>query len=90
MLRAHLTTLCLVTLKINSQQFLVLATLKKQPKAEDANTADGTASNIVFGIGSYTYVHTKVEFTNSDASAVNYTIDFKDSSSPATIILTAK
>ena len=58
-----------------------LSYTQKATKAEDANTADGTASNIVFGIGSYTYVAYKVEFTNSNASAVNYTIDFKDSSS---------
>lgn len=52
---------------------------EKASKAEDADTANGTASNIVFGVGSYTYVAYKVVFTNSDASAVNYTIDFKDS-----------
>ena len=54
---------------------------QKANKTEDADTANGTASNIVFGVGSYTYVAYKVEFTNSNASAVNYTIDFKDSSS---------
>lgn len=65
-------------------QFATVSSLsytQKATKAEDANTADGTAANIVFGVGSYTYVAYKVEFTNSDASAVNYTIDFKDSSS---------
>ena len=56
-----------------------LSYTQKASKAEDANTADGTAANIVFGVGSYTYVAYKVVFTNSDASAVNYTIDFKDS-----------
>lgn len=54
---------------------------QKANKTEDADTANGTAANIVFGVGSYTYVAYKVEFTNSNASAVNYTIDFKDSSS---------
>ena len=58
-----------------------LSYTQKATKAEDADTANGTAANIVFGVGSYTYVAYKVVFTNSDASAVNYTIDFKDSSS---------